>query len=51
MLRWIGGKTRNDHVRNQIKQEDAKGQHSRDRKDEIGMDISGEEKKTTSQEK
>ena len=28
MLRWIRGKIRKDHVRNQIIQEDAKGQHS-----------------------
>ena len=41
MLRWIRGKTRKDHVRNQRIQEDAK----------VCQMSSGEEKKTTSQEK
>ena len=39
MLRWIRDKTRKDHVKNQVIQEDAQVcQHSRDRKDLICMD-------------
>ena len=54
ILRWIRGKTRKDHVRNQIIQEDAKVCHVNVRETQtvkIGIDISAEEKKTTSQEK
>ena len=50
MLRWIRGKTRKDHVRKRMPTY-AECQHYLDIKDYIGMDTSGEEKKTASQEK
>ena len=54
MLRWIRGKTRKDHVRNQIIQEDAKVCQMSTflrQNDCIGTDMSREEKQTTYQEK
>ena len=47
ILRWIRGKTRKDHVRNQIIQEDAKVCQM----STFLRQLSGEEKKTASQEK
>ena len=55
MLQWIRGKTRKDHVRNQIIQDDAKvcqmSTFLRQKNDYIGTDMSREEKKTTYHDK